>query len=66
MLDMLTIDRMARLRREEITRKVMELTMDRGITSQVLDSKQSHLDLNIRLVLQPRLSLSIWLGRGVR
>lgn len=66
MFEMQTIDRMARLRREEINREVMQLSMKRGAISRELDSNKPHLDLNIQLVLQPRLSLSIWLGKGVR
>jgi hypothetical protein len=66
MLDISTIDWMARLRREEINREIMDLSMKRGDISKALNSNQSQLDLNIRLVLQPRLSLSIWLGRDVR
>jgi hypothetical protein len=66
MLEMLTIDQMARLRREEINREVLELYGKRRGHFQPICVSKAHLDLNIRLVLQPRLSLSIWVGRGVR
>jgi hypothetical protein len=58
------IEWMAQLRRREIAQEVFGLsTMKRGLTCS-LSEKTAHLDLNIRLVLQPRVSLSIWLGRG--
>ena len=66
MLEMSTIEWMARQRREEIDRELLELSMKRRGTKDASCSNDSHLDLNIRLVLQPRLSLSIWFGRGVR
>ena len=66
MLSLTMIDRMARLRRAELNREVSSYyRIQRGL-SQVHGSNEGHLDLNVRLVLQPRLSLSIWLGRGVR
>jgi hypothetical protein len=66
MLELSTIDRLARLRREEIDRELLELSMKRRDIKGAIRSDDTRLDLNIRLVLQPRLSLSIWFGRGVR
>jgi len=66
MLSLTMIDRLARLRRAELNREVSSYYMIQRGLSQVHGPNEGHLDLNIRLVLQPRLSFSIWLGRGVR
>jgi hypothetical protein len=66
MQEMLTIDQMAQMGRDEICREVRELNeRPRGYLRR-LCSRKAQLDLNILLVLQPRLSLSIWVGRGAR
>ncbi|OGO16421.1 MAG: hypothetical protein A2Z14_08880 [Chloroflexi bacterium RBG_16_48_8] len=65
MLQIAMIDKMARVRRKEIDREVFGLNTMRRSLSRKIPEKNAHLDLNIRLVLQPHLSLSIWLGRGV-
>ena len=66
MLTLTAIDRIARLRRAELDRDVSSTYRMRSSLSQVHCPDEEHLDLNIRLVLQPRLSLSIWFGRGAR
>jgi hypothetical protein len=60
------IDQIARIRRDEINREILEWSRKRRGVSCVQHPDGSHLDLNIRLVLQPRLSLSIWFRRGAR
>lgn len=60
------IEMMARVRRQEIAQEIFGLCTVKNRLSQKLSGKKAHLDLNIRLVLQPRLSLSVWLGRGAR
>jgi hypothetical protein len=66
MFEMPMIDQIARLRKDEIYREVAGLNEKRTVHFRPLCASKSHLDFNIRLVLQPRLSLSIWVGRGVR
>jgi len=58
------IDKIARLRRKEIDWEVFKSYKIQKSVLRNVSYKLAHLDLTVRLVLRPRLSLSIWLGRG--
>ncbi len=64
MVQLEMIDNMAQMRRKEINREVFGSYKMQKILSRKVLQARTHLDLNVRLVLQPRFSLSIWLGRG--
>jgi len=65
MLQIPMIERTARLRRLEIAQEISEFRFLERYISRVELPKRDRLDLNIRVSLHPRVSFSIWVGRGV-
>jgi hypothetical protein len=65
MLHSPTIELTARLRRVEIGHEVNKAPMLEPWMTRAPLQQRTPVDLNIRVSLQPRLSFSIWVGRGV-
>ena len=64
MLQIPMIDGAARLRMLEISQEICESCLLGRHISRARLQKRDQLDLNIRVSLQPRLSFSIWAGKG--
>jgi hypothetical protein len=58
------IEQTARLRRYEIAHEFSKLRFSKKAERQGELERREAMDLNIRVSLQPRLSFSIWVGRG--
>jgi hypothetical protein len=65
MLQLSSIEHMAGVREFETQREISRLCTLRKRHSDSGRSKRSHLELNLRVVLQPRFSFSFWVGKGV-
>lgn len=64
MLEIPMIEQFARMRKLEIAHEISRSpTMEKRIMRTKI-RKRNSVDLNIRVSLQPRLSFSIWVGRG--
>ena len=64
MLEIPMIEQFARMRKLEIAHEISRSpTMGKRIMRTKI-RKRNAVDLNIRVSLQPRLSFSIWVGRG--
>lgn len=64
MLNCPMVERSARLRRHEIAQDFAKKFIWEGLLNRIKLGKHEVLDLNIRVSLQPRVSFSIWVGRG--
>jgi hypothetical protein len=59
------IEHIAPIRRFEIRQEVEPLLILEKVYPGSVKGRRSHLDFNLRIVLQPRLSFSFWVGKRV-